>query len=129
LDAEVSAWTEGVWRVICPCVCVDAPTSTAPFVIEAFFEPETPHQYDLASRFPEGGDTRGGEPLVDIASIVVSHDAAQLLISSISWPFTLDGHDDRFGGVLLQERKDVVDDWAEMLRAFERDWKDAMDES
>ena len=129
LDAEIAARAEGIRRIVCPGVAVDAPARAVPFALQPLFERESANQDNLASRFAQSGDARSGEPTVDVSGVVVSHDATELGVGGVTGTFPFDGHDDRLARVLFQECKDVVHHGSKVLGAAQRDGKDAVNEN
>lgn len=117
LHADVAGGARRVGRVVFPGRGVDAPARTVPFLVQVLLERETADEDDLVSAFAQGGDARRREPVVDVAGVVVAQDAGQLGVGGVSSTFSLDGHDDRFAGVGVEEGEDVVDQVAEVFIA------------
>lgn len=98
------------------------------FASQAVVEGEAPEEDDLAAGFAEGGDAGGGEPAVWVGGVVVVQDARELLVGGVAGSFALEGHDDCFGGVAVEEGVEFGEEVAEVFRAGEGDGEDGVDE-
>ncbi len=78
--------------------------------------------------FAEGGDPWRGEPMIDVAGVVVAEDAGELCVGGVSGAFAFYGHDYGLGRVPVEEGEDVVDEVAEIFVACQGDGEDAVDE-
>ena len=129
LHTHISAGTDVTGGIVLPGLGIDAPSSLwGVFVPQRIVQGKATHQHDLASRFTQGRDPRRRVPPSRVRGVVISQAAGELGVGVVARSFTLDGHDDRLGGVGVQKGQDVIDQVAEITLPSQRDGELAMHE-